>query len=136
MPQSRQTFGKKEKLCSRKMIEVLFVSGKVLYLRPFRAVYTIRTDGEDVPVKVVLAVSKRNFKKAVDRNLIKRRMREAYRQNKGLLYELLVTNSLKIALMIQYTGKEMLSHRECESNMKSLLEKLGREASNKMVSHS
>lgn len=134
MPRKRQTFSKSERLCSRKMIEALFTGGKVFFLHPFRVIWIERADDEPVPVKVIFAVSKRNFKKAVERNHIKRMMREAYRINKSTLYESLSDNSIKIAVMIQYTGKEMLSHPHSENKMQSLLDKLDRKASEKEVS--
>jgi ribonuclease P protein component len=88
IPASSQKFSKQERLTSKKIIEELFSKGSSVYLYPFRLQYIRRINSAIAPDKVILpqvlfSVSKRNFKRAVDRNLIKRRLREAYRRNKA-----------------------------------------------------
>lgn len=83
------TFGKAEKLCSRKLIEALFAGGsRSMGAFPLRVVFMKRErlDGEP-PVQVMISVSKRHFKRAVKRNRVKRQIREAYRLNKRLLWD-------------------------------------------------
>ncbi|WP_215241092.1 ribonuclease P protein component [Dyadobacter helix] len=85
----KQTFRKNEKLCSPKIIGRLFQRGSsdvhTFYLFPFRVLYLYDPLKEAEPTQVLFSVSKKNFKKAVDRNLIRRRCREAYRLQKEIL---------------------------------------------------
>ncbi len=77
------SFGKEEKLCSEKDIDLVYKTGISFLSHPI-VIYHLRK--EEIPFsKVMVSVSKRKFKKAVDRNLLKRRMREAYRLNKSIL---------------------------------------------------
>ena len=87
----KQTFNKSERLCSPKIIERLFKRGSsevhTFYLFPFRVLYIYEsTPDPQQPTQVLFSISKRQFKKAVDRNLIRRRCREIYRVNKRFLY--------------------------------------------------
>ena len=77
-----------------------------------------------IPVQLGISVPKRSFAKAVDRNTLKRRIREAYRKNKHLLYEVLKNKNLSIALMLVYIAKEELPYREIEEKMVVGLHKL------------
>lgn len=82
----KYTFKKGERLCSKKLIETLFQSGSSIMAFPIRVQYLlIDSDDTDV-IKVLLSVPKKRFKRAVKRNLIRRRMKEAFRLNKHLLY--------------------------------------------------
>ena len=83
----RQTFKKEERLHEKKLIGTLFKEGKSFYKFPFKVVYFKLEEAEAYPAKVLISVSKHNFKRAVDRNRIKRLIREAYRKNKYLLVE-------------------------------------------------
>jgi len=94
-------FPKEERLCSRTSIKELFAKGSSFYLQPFFVKFLSSTDDGN---KVLFSVSKKNFKRAVDRNLLKRRMREAYRLNKTTLQ---TDKSYNIAFV--YTSKEVLS---------------------------
>jgi ribonuclease P protein component len=120
------TFSKEERLCSKLLIDKLFAGGKTVYSFPYRFVYTL-TDVDDTkfPIKVVFSVPKRNFKKAVDRNLLRRRIREAYRLEKHLFYNQLDTNGKNVALMIIYTNKEIADyntlHKTLIKGMKKLI---------------
>ena len=82
----RLTFGKQEKLKSRKLIERLFEEGKSVKKYPIRLVYLQTDHTSDLPAQVGFSVPKRHFKRAVDRNRIKRLLREAYRIQKKELY--------------------------------------------------
>ncbi|WP_028523642.1 ribonuclease P protein component [Runella limosa] len=87
----KQTFPKAERLCSQKTIGRLFEKGsteaKTSYLFPFKVFYLVDSDvPSNQPPQVLFSISKRNFKKAVDRNLLRRRCREAYRKNKHLFF--------------------------------------------------
>ena len=82
----RYTFDKSERLCSKKMIESLFQSGTSIMAFPLRVQYILIDTDEADPVKILFSVPKKRFKRAVKRNLIRRRMREAFRLNKHELY--------------------------------------------------
>ena len=102
--QPRHTFSKTERLKSRKLIEALFRSGKTFQVFPFR-VFCLWEPPSGVPVQVGVGASKRNFKRAVDRNRIKRLMREGYRLQKQLLEK--EPGGLSLRVFILYTGKEL-----------------------------
>lgn len=81
----KQQFKKEERLHEKKLIGALFKEGKSFYKFPFKVFYYKLEEVETYPAKVLISVSKHNFKRAVDRNRIKRLVREAYRKNKHIL---------------------------------------------------
>lgn len=122
------TFPKKEKLKSQKLIEKLFLEGKAVTAFPLRVLY-LQTDFEDgTKIKTGVSVSKRNFKKAVDRNRIKRLLREAYRLNKPEYFNNITTS---YAFMILYLGKDDTDFDFVNSKMKivfkTFLEKISKD---------
>lgn len=117
------TFKKEERLCSKKLLEELFHNGSSFLLYPFRITWLV-TDQlpAEVPVQVVISVSKRKFRRAVDRNLLKRRMREIYRQNKAeMVYSRL---DKPLLLAISYIGNDISEYRFMEKKLKLGLDKL------------
>ena len=121
-----QTFTKSERLCSKKILGELFKKGspsvQTFYLFPFRVLYIPQdpATAETLPA-IVITVPKRTFKRAVDRNLVRRRVREAYRLNKVLINSERPSPSY-IALL--YTAKQIISFDEIEKGMKLALKKL------------
>lgn len=114
-----QSFKKIEKLKSQKLIEKLFSEGKSIAVYPLRLVY-LKTSFEDpVKFKVGVSVSKRNFKKAVDRNRIKRLMREAYRLNKSKYFNNITD---QYAFMILYIGKSETDFNTISKKMNTLMD--------------
>ena len=114
----KNSFKKAERLNSKKLIKELFNKGSSFYLYPFKVIYL--SDPSDTPnTQVLISVSKRNFKKAVDRNKIKRRIKEAYRLNKG---QLNTPHSILIAYI--YTSREILSFQEIQNKIISSFDKL------------
>ncbi|WP_204353305.1 ribonuclease P protein component [Pedobacter yulinensis] len=100
------TFRKEERLCSRKNLDLLFKNGSSFLLYPFRVTYLEIPVKHVYPAQVVINVPKRRYKHAVDRNLVKRRIREAYRHIKQAeLYEGLRGEKL-LLLSLQFVGKE------------------------------
>lgn len=104
------SFPKSERLYKKKDIQELFDKGSSFYLYPFRVFVQKQTE-QDIN-QVMFSVSKKNFKKAVDRNLIKRRMREAYRLNKAALPQ---TSKLQMAYI--YTAKDILLFDQIRDKM-------------------
>jgi len=101
------TFRKEERLCSRKHLDLLFKNGSSFLLYPFRVSYLFIDHPTDVQAQVVINVPKKRYKRAVDRNLLKRRIREAYRLHKqDKLYIPLPTDKGLLLFSIQFVGKE------------------------------
>ena len=119
------TFGKEEKLKSRKQIEQLFREGKSISVYPLRLLWMPKNNERFLQSGV--SVSSRHFKHAVDRNQIKRRMREAYRLNKNVLEQMLLDKEMKCSLFWIYTAKTVLPFNEIESACVSGLQKLIRQ---------
>ncbi len=118
------SFPKKEKLCSQKVIEELFSSGRSFIKYPLRVVFMVQEEQPDTNMKVLVSVSKRRFKRAYKRNLLKRRIREAYRLNKHLIFPLLEKNSVNIAIAFVYIHTGILPYSEIEKAMRATLESL------------
>lgn len=105
-------FSKAERLNNKKLIQELFEKGSSFYLFPFK-VYTLRNPDQRFPShQVLFSVSKKNFKRAVDRNLIKRRMREAFRLNKSI-----IVASPKIQIAYIYSAKEILTFAQIQERL-------------------
>ena len=123
MEMHRHTFRKAERLCSKKHIETLFAGGsRTISAYPLRVVFMPVEEAKE-PVQVLISVSKRHFKHAVDRNRIKRLIREAYRLNKQLLIEALGAQKLKLAFV--WMSDDLADYTTIASKMKTLLERIG-----------
>jgi len=120
MTTKNEKYPREEKLKARKLIDELFISGKSVSKYPLRMVYIQLDDPQTIQLQTGVSVSKRHFKKAVDRNYYKRLLREAYRKNKHLLTDQISQN---FAMMLFYQTKDKLSYQEVESKMKALFEK-------------
>lgn len=116
----RFTFNKQERLKSKKLIEQLFDKGNSLKEFPLRVVYLKAEHPGELPVQASFSVSKRKFKRAVDRNKLKRLMREAYRKNKHLLYENIENKHI---LMFTYIDEKGHNYVDIEEKMILLLRK-------------
>ena len=103
------TYPKTEKLKSRTVINSLFSDGKTIGKYPLRLVYVENSTESADKIKFGVSVSKKHFKKAVDRNYFKRVLRECYRFNKHLILE---TTDRKFSIMFFYQTKERLSYQE------------------------
>ena len=114
------TYPKNEKLKSKITIGLLFSEGKSVSKYPLRLVYYSGNLGEGQKIKMGVSVSKKNFKKAVDRNYFKRVLRETYRLNKHLLLDNL---DKPYAFMLFYQSKDRLSYEEINAKTIQLFEK-------------
>ncbi len=117
------TLQKEERLKSRKQTEQLFSEGKKFTLTPFRIYYLFIND-RSVPLQFGAGVSSKIFKKAVDRNRVKRLIREAYRQQKLVLQEKLAEQQIQLNLFFIYTGKELPEYKEIFDKTGKVLDKL------------
>lgn len=117
-------YGKAEKLKSRKHIEALYLEGKNFSVFPLRVTYRVCTEAHRAPVQAGVAVGKRYFKKAVDRNRIKRLLREAYRLQKAPLLEVIKNQGANLHVFFQYSGKDLPSFPEINEAMQKALQAL------------
>ncbi len=120
------TFGKSVKLCSETRISQLFRDGGVIFNHPLKVNYL---PGKSTHSRVVISVPKRSFKKAVDRNFIKRKIREAIR---ALGFPDYIENSYDISVV--YIGKEMPQTAPLNQKVKDVLDKIKKECSNNTLS--
>ncbi len=121
MHMSQHSFSKHERLSSEKAIQELFEKGSSFSLYPFRV--KILTQEHESNHSVLITVSKRFYKRAVDRNIIKRRTREAYRLSKHFLLQ--EGKSLHIAFI--YIGKEINSFELIQKKLSSILQRIQNE---------
>ena len=113
------TFPKKEKLKSKKLFETLFVEGKSVHAFPIKLLYLASTFDDGSKIKVGVVAPKKRFKNAVNRNRIKRLLREAYRLNKPLIFNNIEGN---FAFLFLYLGEKISSYKEVDMAMKKALE--------------
>lgn len=122
------TLGKKERLKSRKKIDLLFSKGSKFTTTPFRVFYLI-SDEAAGSVQFGVGVSNKNFKKAVDRNRIKRLTRESYRLQKPDILEKIIEQQKNLNIFFIYTGHELPEYKIVFEAMKKALVKLSQEIS-------
>ena len=144
---TNNTYSKQEKLKSRKALEELFAKGKSFSVFPIKVFYTIvdqsvldgaadnAGDNSDIKlskaalVQAGVGVSSRIFKKAHDRNKVKRLLREVYRTQKQTLYSNVASNQQQLNVFFLYIGKELPIYADLQSAMEKTLEKLIRKIS-------
>ncbi len=115
-------FKKAERLTGKKRITRIFEKGKTRVVYPVKAVY-LETDPQEIfPAKAAFAIGRRNFSRAVDRNLLKRRMKEAYRLNKPEFYKKL--ENKRLAIVFIYIAKEILPYATIEKSIRKTLDKI------------
>ncbi|MGB0424197.1 MAG: ribonuclease P protein component [Flavobacteriales bacterium] len=114
------TFKKHERLTHRKVISLTFESGKVVKKFPFILLYRFDMRRSESPCQVMMSVGKRNFKKAVDRNRIKRLMKESWRLNKAELYKTIPSSDQQLFVILIYTGKTILTFEETQQKIKEV----------------
>jgi ribonuclease P protein component len=122
MTATRFTYPAAEKLKSRKLIQLLFATGKTMHVPLLTCHYLPAPPAIPVSLQAGVGVSTRHFKKATDRNRIKRLLREAYRLHKHELQETLNSQQQKMAIFLIYTGKELPSFPVVENAVRAILQ--------------
>ncbi|WP_257657751.1 ribonuclease P protein component [Parapedobacter lycopersici] len=124
----KHTFTKGERLCSKRLIDSLFHDGSSFFIYPYRVTFR-PADKQEYPVQVLFTVPKRRFRHAVQRNVLKRRMREAYRiQKPELLYPHIESLPFTLTLAIQYAANELLDYPLLFARMTDVLRRLQHES--------
>ncbi len=129
---STHSIRKAERLKHRNDIQALFGKGKTFFVHPVKAVYSLRPlaepeDDASLPrIKMGVSASKRQFKKAVDRNRVKRLLREAYRLNKAELEKAAANRPFQLHVFFLYVDKSLPTFGSLEEKMKHCLKKLAK----------
>ncbi|HVX28450.1 MAG TPA: ribonuclease P protein component [Parafilimonas sp.] len=123
MPIKQFSFKKKERLKSRKQLDRIFTKGKSITAFPLKIFYEFSEDQDNI-IKTGVGVSRRNFKKAVDRNRIKRLLRESYRTEKVELLNFLEQNKKQIALFFLYIDKTEPDYLFLKQTIQKAIKKL------------
>lgn len=130
------SYSKKEKLKSRKLLEQLFSSGRSFNIFPLKVFYLQPAEKLDFYIKTGVGVSGRNFKKAVQRNHIKRLLREAYRTEKTALHQFLTTQQKQAAVFILYIDKAEPVYAVIKEKMPQAIKRLISELNEKTSKNS
>ncbi len=119
------TFSKYERLRSRQLINETLNKGEIIFVHPFKLYYLISKNNENKSsVQFTVSVPKRIFKRAVDRNRIKRLIKESFRLNKSDFQKSESFNSIDISLFLIYIDKNILNFETANSKIRLLLQKL------------
>ena len=122
-PENHQ-LGKQYKLRHKQVINTLFESGLVKKQKPFLLYYKLMPLPTEFPIQVVFSAPKRKFKRAVDRNRIKRILRELFRKNKLILEHSLLSHNLQIAVFLIYNGSLDADGKELEKRFIQLMKQV------------
>ena len=122
----RFTLSKEERICSKKLINELFTgNGRSMTAFPLRVVFMKRTIVDDHPrAAMLVSVPKRYFKHAVDRNRVKRQVREAFRRNKSIITQNLADDHEAVAMAFVWLTNEKFPSSEVENRMVRLLTRI------------
>lgn len=119
----RFTFSKEEKLYSRKAISLLFEKGRSFRHGSYKIIWMKDKKNSSLPARTAISVGKKNIRSAVNRNRIKRLIREAWRKNKHQLYSCLEDHDIQINIMIIFSGGKIPEYTHTEEQIKVLIEK-------------
>jgi ribonuclease P protein component len=121
--QPRHTFRKHEHLCGELRIKEVATTGKAVHVPPFRLVGKFMELPGTAPAQIAFAVPRRNLRKAVERNRMKRLMREAYRLMKPRTYERLSAGTGRVAWLLVYQGRELIGQEETARKISDALDR-------------
>ena len=124
MNEHPHSFPKSEHLCGEKRIARLFTQGEAFIAYPLRVVFLLEAKKDTEFVSAMVSVPKKRFKRAVKRNLLKRRMREAYRLNKTELMVKMEEKQLQLHIAFNYVSNDLLEFDKIEKKMKIAIEKI------------
>ncbi|MCF8369797.1 MAG: ribonuclease P protein component [Bacteroidales bacterium] len=122
-----QSFKKDERLRHKKLIDRLFQEGKFFFEAPFKVLWMPCEEEISVPAQILISVSKRRIPKAVQRNLLKRRIREGFRKNKSLLYQHLEEYDFAVRFALVYSSGRVASYSIIEQKIILILQRLNKE---------
>jgi len=124
-PKAFQSFKKQERLTGKNAIDQVFKAGFKFHHYPFKVIWTTSQNVETpYPAKILIGVSKKYHRRAMDRNRIKRRIREAYRKNKSPFYDFLTRREKQCSLVLLYISKETFTFMETEKKISEILIRL------------
>jgi ribonuclease P protein component len=126
------SFRKDEILRKNKLIDRLFTEGSTFYIYPFKIFWLALPLETSYPAQILISVGKRTFKRAVDRNRVKRQVREVYRLHKHDLYENLARAQEQCVVGIIYTSNKIVGTEELEIKIKAVLKRLNSELNKKL----
>ena len=120
------TFTKEERLCSKKIIQDLFSGNQTSQLNhyPIMAIWKVLELPAPSPVQILFSVPKKKFKKAHDRNRLRRQVKESYRLNKNILYDVLSLKRLQCAVVMVYIAKEKLNYTKIDHACSALIKNI------------
>jgi ribonuclease P protein component len=122
-----QTFLKNERLCGQTTIDNLFENGNSIKDSLFRLVWNTEEFDHKIIAQTVIVVPKKNIKNATNRNVLKRRIREAFRIYKSDLYTKIKNHNKKLVIAIIYQEQELLPYKVIEEKIKLILGRLSKE---------
>jgi ribonuclease P protein component len=115
---------KEERVHGIKLVNKLFTEGRSIFIFPFKIFFLIENDPSEVPLRFFVTVTKKSFKKAVERNHIKRLVRESYRLNKNELCLHFKKHNKNLIFGLVYVAETILSYQEIERKLILILQRL------------
>lgn len=126
MIKKRESFSKAERLCNVRTISTLFSKGRTIQAPPLKVIFLFSASEKqgNSGAEILISVPKRLFRKAVDRNLLKRRMREAYRRNRAALPDILTEKKLCLSIAFLWNDHGIRDYRSVEESVRAAVIRL------------